>query len=165
MIRLRIGRCRRLAHRAKLSLNSRCLNASHAARLTCQGVICTIPEDIGSRSTCSGMRSSLKNASHQFEWIRSGRRHSWYAFFNHILSSSQLRGDDLSSAFLYASASTDTGHILLKLTMQTLLTVGANASLKFVGPALPFLQRRPPRGPSARLIFLEQGDQGPQILG
>jgi hypothetical protein len=106
---LRIGRCHCLAHRAKLSLNSRCLNASHAARLTCQGVICTSSEDIGSRRTCSGMRSSLKNTSHQFEWIRSGRRHSWYAFFNHILSSSQLRGEDLSRAFLYASESTDTG--------------------------------------------------------
>lgn len=160
-----MGRCRRLAHRAKLSLNSRCLNASHAARLTCQGVICTSSEDIGSRRTCSGTRSSLKNTSHQFEWIRSGRRHSWYAFFNHILSSSQLRGEDLSRAFLYASASMNTGHILRKLAMQTLLTPGPNASLKCVGPPLPFLQRRPPLWPSARLVFLEQGDQGPQILG
>jgi hypothetical protein len=66
------------AHRAKLSLNSRCLNVSHAARLTCHGFnsICS-EKDGGSRRIPSGMRSSLKNASHQFELISSGERHSW----------------------------------------------------------------------------------------
>jgi hypothetical protein len=98
-----------LTHRAKLSLNSRCLKVSHAARLTCHGVICTNLDGVGSRRTCSGMRSSLKYASHQFECINSGRRHSWYAFFNHILSSSQLRGEDLSRAFFYTSAATEGG--------------------------------------------------------
>ena len=65
-------------HRAKLSLNSRCLNVSHAARLTCHGFnsICS-EKDGGSRRTPSGMQSSLKNASHQFELISSGERHSW----------------------------------------------------------------------------------------
>ena len=66
------------AHRAKLSLNSRCLNVSHAARRTCHGFnfIC-FEKGGGSRRTPSGMRSSLTNASHQFELISSGERHSW----------------------------------------------------------------------------------------
>jgi hypothetical protein len=101
MIRVRRGRGCLLAHCAILSLNSRCLNVSHAARLTCQGVICTRFEDEGSRMAFSGMRSSLKKASHQLECIKSGARHSWYAFFSHMLSSSQLRGDDLSRAVRY----------------------------------------------------------------
>ena len=65
------------AHRAKLSLNSRCLNVSHAARLTCHGFnsMC-FEKDGGSRRTLSGMRSSLKKANHQFELMSSGARHS-----------------------------------------------------------------------------------------
>ena len=51
------------------------------------------------------------------------------------------------------------------LAMQALLTLCAETLLKLVNPALPFLQRRPPWGPSARLIFLEQGNQRPQVLG
>jgi hypothetical protein len=49
--------------------------------------------------------------------------------------------------------------------MQVLLTLRAKTSLILVSPSLPFLQRRLPWGPSASLIFLEQGHQGPQILG
>lgn len=66
------------AHRAKLSLNSRCLYVSHAARLTCHGFnsIC-FEKGGGSRRTPSGIRSSLKKASHQFELISSGERDSW----------------------------------------------------------------------------------------
>ncbi|SRR6266852_6996970 len=51
------------------------------------------------------------------------------------------------------------------LAMQTLLTFRAETLLKLVDPALPFLQRRLPWGPSARLIFLEQGNQRLQVLG
>lgn len=101
MIRVRRGCGYLLAHCAMLSLNSRCLNVSHAARLTCQGVICARFEDEGSRMAFSGMRSSLTKASHQLECIKSGARHSWYAFFSHMLSFSQLRGDDLSRAVCY----------------------------------------------------------------
>jgi len=113
MVRVRRGRGCLLAHCAILSLNSRCLNVSHAARLTCQGVICTRFEDAGSRMAFSGMRSSLKKASHQLECIKSGPRHSWYAFLGHMLSSSQFRGDDLSRAVCYIHLSDKkNGHYL-----------------------------------------------------
>ncbi len=135
MIRVRRGRGCLLAHFAKLSLNSRCLRVSHAARLTCQGVICTRSEDAGSRRACSGMRSSLKNASHQLEWIKSGVRHSWYAFFSHMLSSSQLRGDDLSRAVLHFTPQCRSKRALFcRLAMQTLLTFRSETLLKLVGP-------------------------------
>lgn len=160
MVRVRRGRGCLLAHCAILSLNSRCLNVSHAARLTCQGVICTRFEDAGSRIAFSGMRSSLKKASHQLECIKSGPRHSWYAFFGHMLSSSQFRGDDLSRAVCYIHLSDKKKWTLFcTLAMQTLLTLCAETVLKLVDPTLPFLQRRPPWGPSACLIFLEQGNQ------
>ena len=142
---MRIGRGFLLAHCAILSLNSRCLNVSHAARLTCQGVISTRFEDVGSRMAFSGMRSSLKKASHQLEFIKSGARHSWYAFFSHMLSSNQLRGDDLSRAVCCIHFSDRKEWTLFRaLAMQTLLTLCAETLLKLVDPTLPFLQRRPP---------------------
>jgi hypothetical protein len=154
------------AHRAKLSLNSRCLYVSHAARLTCHGFnsMC-FEKDGGSRKTPSGMRSSLKKASHQFELISSGARHSWYAFFSQILSSSQLRGEALSSAFARVSDFEGTTRVPDRLTIQTLLTFRAKISLKLVGPSLSLLQRRLPRRTSSRLVFLEQGNQRLQVLG
>lgn len=45
-----------------------------------------------------GIVESFRNDSHQFELTIRGARHSWYAFFNQILSSSQLLGEALSSA-------------------------------------------------------------------
>ena len=48
--------------------------------------------------------------------------------------------------------------------MQTLFTPCAKTLLKLVDPPLPFLQRRPAWGPSARLVFLKQVNQGSQEL-
>ena len=97
--------------------------------------------------------------------MSSGARHSWYAFFSQILSSSQLRGEALSSAFARVSDPEGTVHVLERLTIETLLTFRSKTSLKLVGPLLPFLQRRLPRRASSRLVFLEQGNQRLQVLG
>lgn len=45
-----------------------------------------------------GISKSSWNINHQFELMRSGARHSRYAFFSQKLSSSQLWGDALSRA-------------------------------------------------------------------
>src|SRR5882762_4216101 len=81
------------------------------------------------------MRSSLKNASHQLECIKSGERHSWYAFFSHMLSSSQLRGDDLSRAVCYA-------HLSVKKRM-VIVPHTCHADAPDTSPRDPSQTRRP----------------------
>lgn len=88
--------------------------------------------------------------SHQLELTITGKRHSWYALFNHIVSSSQLFGEALSRAEKVGNRDDERTRRtdLVSAAAERFLSPARSPlpapSLQQVqSPALPSLARRP----------------------
>ena len=132
-------------HDSNRSLNSSVLLNNHAALRICHAETPTQFSVIPSLSMIpEGTVPSFLYASHQFELINNGARHSRYAFLSQKLSLSQLCGDCLSSSGYFHHPSDQVSGksyfdcLCMKRTYETLMHRLPKPHLKLLSPSGPF---------------------------